>query len=127
MMVTKAQAKRQAAKDLSEFFDRYTAILYGAKEFVVKVASVARRSEEDPFVTTKQIAEHVAGHLPAAYLKTFGTDEPRKLKVWRILTLLSNASYLGAYEALGLKAVRGRGVTAIERTRGLRVIKGGRG
>lgn len=122
-MVSKAAVKKKAAKDLTEFFERYSAILWAAKEFVQRVSRVATQSGEDPFVTTKQIAEHIAGQMPAAYLKTFGTDEPRKLKMWRLKTLLSNASYLGAYEALGMRAVRGRGVT-IEGTK-LRVIKGG--
>lgn len=125
---TKAATKKQIRHELEEFFERYAAILYAARDFIERVVRIAERSGEDPWVTTQQVVEHIAGQLPATYIKTFGTDEPRRLKVWRLKTIFSNANYLGAYEAIGVIARRGKGLTidSVKRPRRLRVIKGGR-
>jgi len=109
---TKARAVRVRKADLEEFFERYLAILTAAKEFVERVGRAAALSGESPYVPTRLIAQHIAEHAPAAYLKTFGTDEPLKLKVWRLKTILSNARYLGAFKALGLITTQGKGVSA---------------
>lgn len=123
---TKTTTKKQIASELAEFFERYAAILYAARDFIARVAKVAERSGEDPWVTTQQVAEHISEQLPATYLKTFGADEPKRLKVWRILNMLSTASYLGAYESIGIRSRRGKGLTVEGSRRRLRVIAGGK-
>lgn len=127
MTKTKTKTKTTTAprSDLSTFFARHSAILYAAKAFVERVWRAAQHTGEDPYVTTSQVVEHIAEHLPATYLKTFGKDEPKDLKEWRLKTILANAGYLGAYHTLGIQSTRGRGLTLAGRPR-LRAIKGGR-
>lgn len=105
------------------FLARYTSILFAARDWVEQVAKVAARSEEDPWVTIPQIARHLAANRPAAYIKTFGENDPYELKEWRILSILRNAGYLGAWQALGLTALRGKGVTVKDKRARLKVVK----
>lgn len=105
------------------FLARYTAILFAARDWVEEVAKIAAKSGEDPWVTTPMIAQHLASNRPAAYVKTFGTDDPYELKEWRILSILRNASHLGCWSALGLISRHGRGVTVKDRRAKLKVVK----
>lgn len=121
----KQSTARAAVKmSLDVFIERYLAILFAARDFVGVVAKAADETDDDPWVTVPQIARHLVEHKPATYIKTFGTDEPRELKEWRILSILRNAGYLGAWEALGMRTARGKGVSRDPKKRAnLRVVK----
>jgi hypothetical protein len=125
-----AATTRRPAGDLGEFFERYGSILETVARYVH--AKVERGHVHTP---TKQAARWIAHDLPTLYRKTFGKT-PKALKVWRVMSMLSHARYLGAYEALDIRCVPGRGLTVVSKPRkgsgkkiraaGLRVIRGGK-
>lgn len=132
-MVTVKKKKLKSTAKLEEkrisldvFLERYTSILYAARDFLVQVVTSAEKSGEDPWVTTPQVVNHLVEHKPAAYIKSFGTDHPKELKYWRLLQILRNANYLGAYGPLGIRVAHGKGMT-LERIKTrkakLRVVK----
>jgi hypothetical protein len=119
-----ATAAKRPTGDLAEFFERYGAVLETVAKYVH--AKVERGHVHTP---TKQAARWIAHDLPTLYRKTFGKT-PKALKVWRVMSMLSHARYLGAYEALDI-----RGLTVVSTPRkgsgkrmraDLRVIKGGK-
>jgi hypothetical protein len=124
-----ATAAKRPTGDLAEFFERYGAVLETVAKYVH--AKVERGHVHTP---TKQAARWIAHDLPTLYRKTFGKT-PKALKVWRVMSMLSHARYLGAYEALDIRCVPGRGLTVVSTPRkgsgkrmraDLRVIKGGK-
>lgn len=130
--MTKISTKKSipAGEALSEFFTRYGAVLERVASYVH--AKVERGQK---YTATEDAARWIAHDLPTLYRQTFGRA-PKPLKTWRVMTMLSNAAYLGAYEALDLRAVRGKGITIVSEPRkgsgralraaSLKVIKGGR-
>lgn len=125
MKAASAQQRRHRG-DLAEFFERYGAVLEAMAGFVH--AKVERGQRYTP---TEAAARWIAHDLPTLYRRTFGKT-PKPLKTWRVMTMLSNASYLGAYEALDVRVVRGKGLTVVSEPRKgsgkrLRLIRGGKG
>lgn len=112
----KSKAKRtrhprlEPIGDLKTFHERYDAILIAARDFIARVQAAAERSGESPYTPTRLVAEHVSNQYPAAYIKTFGSEDPRELKVWRVTSILRNAGFLGAYDALGIESIHGKGL-----------------
>lgn len=111
--------------ELGEFFERYGAVLEAVASYVH--AKVERGQKYTP---TETAARWIAHDLPTLYRNTFGRT-PKPLKTWRVMTMLSNANYLGAYEHLDIVVRRGRGLTVVSTPRKgsgrkLRVIKGGK-
>lgn len=98
---------------LALFNRRYEAILEACAN---RVWALARRGQK--YTTITELAEYVVANLPTYYREAFGTEtgDPtgrRALKVWRVRLMLSNASFLGAFHALDLKACPGRGVRTL--------------
>lgn len=133
-MMKSATAAKRPAGDLGEFFERYGSVLETVAKFVH--AKVERGQIHTP---TKNVAKWIAHDLPTLYRKTFGKT-PKPLKVWRVMGMLSHARYLGAYAALDIRCVPGRGLTVVSEPRKgsgkriraasagkFRVIKGGKG
>lgn len=127
-----ASAAKRPTGDLSEFFERYGAVLETVARYIH--AKVERGQQYTP---TKSAARWIAHDLPTLYRKTFGKT-PKPLKVWRVMGMMSHANYLGAYTHLDIKCVPGRGLTVVSQPRKgsgkrirsatkLRVIKGGKG
>jgi hypothetical protein len=124
MKTTKRQPAR-ATTNLDEFYTRYSAVLEAVAS---RVHALVGRGQK--YSSTYDLARWIAHDLPTLYRQTFGST-PKPLRIWRVKTMLSNANYLGAYDALDIKTVRGKGVTTEvkPRTRGkakLRVIRGGK-
>lgn len=123
-------APKKVRGELGEFFERYGAVLESVSSYVH--AKVERGQKYTP---TKDVARWIAHDLPTLYRNTFGRT-PKPLKTWRVMTMLSNANYLGAYGHLDIVVRRGRGLTIASEPRkgsgkrirraGLRVIKGGK-
>lgn len=107
---------------LTEFHQRYAAVLSAVAS---RVHHLVERGQT--FTPTKDLARWIAHDLPTLYRQTFGrTAKP--LKTWRVLTMLSNANYLGAFEDLDIRAVRGKGLTTVVAPRRgrLKLIQGGK-
>lgn len=98
---------------LAVFNERYAAILEVAANRVRYLVN----DRGQKYVTVADIAFWIVKDLPARYRATFHGQDPLLLKVWRIKTLLSNARFLGAYEAVGIRSVRGQGITLIHKLR----------
>ena len=115
------KSRRQAAvvtaprAQLQEFFDIYGTLL---ELVAARVQALANRGVA--YVSSADVAAWIAHDLPERFKEAFG-KVPTELKTWRVQTMMSNASYLGAYQHLGIRAVAGRGLTPIERK--LRVVK----
>jgi hypothetical protein len=110
--------------DLSTFFGRYGAVLEAAAQYVHRRSSstLGRVSPSARWVSTYEVAEWIAKDLPTLYARSFGTGGALPLKTWRVVTMLRNASYLGAFEALDIRSVRGKGLATVvspRRTRSL--------
>lgn len=121
--MTKRQLKVASRErvTLDTFYARYEAVLQAVAR---RVHALVARGQK--YSTTMELASWIAHDLPTLYRQTFGST-PKPLKAWRVKTMLSNANYLGAFEALDIRSVRGQGVTAAVAPRGkLRVIKGGK-
>ena len=106
-------------RNLSDFFDVYGTIL---ELVATRVHNQVARGEK--FTPSHDIAVWVAHDLPTMFKAAFGRV-PKALKTWRMLTMMANANFLGAYKALDIVAVRGRGLTTVVKPR-MRVIKGGK-
>lgn len=113
----------QHIRTLGEFFTRYGAVLDATAR---RVHALVERGAK--YTSTEEVAAWIAHSLPEMYRRTFGRT-PKPLKTWRVQTMLSNANYLGAFEELDIRAVRGRGLTTVVAPRkkaALRVIRGGK-
>lgn len=116
-----AQSTAVHRDNLQTFYTRYTAVLEAVSRRVHVLVSRGQR-----YVATEEVAIWVANDLPTLYRQTFGRT-PKPLKVWRIKNMLANANYLGAYEHMDIRSVRGRGITTVKASRqALHVISGGR-
>ena len=117
------QAAKKRSSDVGEFFMRYGAVLEAVAR---RVHYLAGRGQK--YTPTKELARWVAKDLPTLYRQTFGKGGPKPLKEWRVKTMLSNANYLGAFEALDIKAQRGKGMTTVvvARRGRLKLIQGGK-
>ncbi len=93
---------------LDGFYERYGAILQAAAN---RVQQQAERYPKTPHTSIVAVASWIAKDLPDLYRRTFGTENVLPLKEWRVRTMLSNAAYLGAFTALGIVAIHGRGLT----------------
>lgn len=128
----KRQARVVARKEagLEVFYARYSAVLEAVAS---RVHALVNKGQK--YTSATQLAEWISYDLPTLYRQTFGST-PRPLRVWRVKTMLANANYLGAFEALDVRSVRGQGVTTVVKPRGvpkasktrgkLRVIRGGK-
>lgn len=124
MRKNSARSASVTTPDLSDFFARYGAVLEAVARRVH-----ALRDRGVKFTPTLELASWVSRDLPALYARTFGREKPKRLKAWRVCAMLSAASYLGAYDALDIRCVRGRGVTtgvAPKKRARLTVIEGGK-
>lgn len=74
-----ATATKRAKVELSEFHERYDAVLEAVARYVH-----ARHERGQRFVTTDQVARWIAHDLPDLYRRTF-EDAPKALKPWRRL------------------------------------------
>lgn len=108
---------------LAEFHERYAAVLEAVAR---RVHHLAERGQK--YTPTRELARWVARDLPTLYRQTFGKGGPKPLREWRVKTMLSNANYLGAFEALDIKAQRGKGLTTVVAPRRgrLKLIQGGK-
>jgi len=120
--MTKLKAvPRKSPATLEIFYARYAAVLEAVAR---RVHAIVGRGQK--YSTTTDLSTWVSKDLPSLYRQTFGVDV-KALRAWRVKTMLSNANYLGAFEALDIKSVRGQGITAVVKPRGkLRVIAGGK-
>jgi len=120
--MTKLKAvPRERKATLETFYARYGAVLEAVAR---RVHALVGRGQK--YSTTEDLAVWISKDLPTLYRQTFGVDV-KALRAWRVKTMLSNANYLGAFEALDIKSVRGQGVTSVVKPRGkLRVIAGGK-
>lgn len=120
--MTKLKAvPRERKATLETFYARYGAVLEAVAR---RVHALVSRGQK--YSTTEDLAVWISKDLPTLYRQTFGVDV-KALRAWRVKTMLSNANYLGAFEALDIKSVRGQGVTSVVKPRGkLRVIAGGK-
>lgn len=101
------------AHDLQSFHARYDSVLEAAAR---RVHALALRGQK--YVATADIADWVIHDLPTLTRKTWGA----KLKPWRVHRMLQDAAFLGAYEKLDIRSVRGRGLTPVVRPRRLRAV-----
>jgi hypothetical protein len=118
----KAKAERRVVRGeaLEDFFRVYETVL---KIVSNRVHALVDRGVK--YTPTREVAQWVAHDLPATFRKAFG-HVPKPLKTWRMLTFMSNAAYLGAYESLDIRSVPGRGLTTVVKPKKLKVIKGGK-
>ena len=105
--------------DLTEFTLRYTAILRCASGYVKRWVGLGRGR----YIRTRDVAEWISYDLPELYAVTFGRGDPKPLRVYRVMRMLGDANYLGAYEAFGIRAVHGRGITVVDAPKKLRSVK----
>jgi hypothetical protein len=106
--------------DLSVFFGRYGAVLEAAAQYVHRRSSAT--VGQTKWVSTSEVAEWIAKDLPTLYARSFGTGGALPLKAWRVVTMIRNAGYLGAFEALDIRSARGKGLATVvspRRTRSL--------
>jgi hypothetical protein len=120
--MTKRQLKAVPRKvTLEVFYARYAAVLEAVAR---RVHALVARGQK--YSTTMDLSVWISKDLPTLYRQTFGVDV-KALRAWRVKTMLSNANYLGAFEALDIRSVRGQGITSVVKPRGrLRVIAGGK-
>ncbi len=107
-MAQSANAKKFTAI-LSTPEGRYAMVVESAFRMVQGRVSTGR-----VYTPTAVIAAMVADDLAATHRDVFGAHGRKhpRLKPWRVMTILSNARYLGFYEAAGMWAVPGRGLTS---------------
>lgn len=103
----------------SEFMERYSSIIDAAANRIHYL--VSRNHQYTP---TVEVANWIISSLPSLARKTWG----RELKRWRVVTMLSNARFLGAFEDLDVRSVPGKGLTTVVKPRKgkLRLVKGGK-
>lgn len=94
--------------ELGDFFTKYEAVLSLAAAYVRRKHERGQR-----YTKTEDIARWVAHDLPSVYARAFGQGEQKHLRVYRVLSMLSHARFLGAYEPLGIRGVPGRGLTVL--------------
>lgn len=99
----------------SDFVVRYAAVIEACARFIHNQCA---RGEK--FVTTTRLSEYIAHSLPTLYRQTFG-NTPKRLKSWRVKTMISNAVYLGAFDVHDVASVRGRGFKPATKARLKRV------
>ncbi len=122
----KATKNATATDKQQTFFARYAVVLEACARFVH-----ARAIRGHVYTPTADLARWIARDLPTLFKQTFGSNVPSELKEWRVTRMLQDASFLGAYEELDIRTVRGRGVTTVAKPRArgsikLRLIKGGK-
>lgn len=98
--------RQTTSAELAEFFTKYEAVLVLTASYVH-----TKHARGQLYTKTEDVARWVAHDLPSVYAATFGRGEQKHLRLYRVLSMLSHARFLGAYEALGLRGVPGRGLT----------------
>jgi len=120
MKTTKRQAARSETTNLDEFYTRYSAVLEAVAR---RVHALVERGQK--YTSSEALARWIGHDLPTLYRNTFGST-PKPLRVWRVKTMLSNANYLGAFDALDIRSVRGKGVTTVVEPRVAKKVRRGR-
>ena len=110
-------ASMERADGLLAFYARYGTVLHAAAARVHHLVSCGYY-----YTSTQEVAAWLANDCPGLTQKVFGKEKDRVLRTWRVRALLQQANFLGAFEPLDIKAVCGRGLTAVVRPR-LRVVK----
>lgn len=85
---------------------RYQALVAAAITFVTTQNALGSE-----FVSTKRVAKWVSEDLPKTYRETFGKNpkDTKEVKAWRVMNLMSNANFFGAFEENGIQSFRGHG------------------
>jgi hypothetical protein len=107
-------------RDKTDFVSRYMLVLEAAAN---RVHWLNKR--DVPYVSTAELAAQIVKDPFKAHVVRDAFW--KGVKVWRVVRMLQDANFLGAFEDLDIRCVRGRGMcVAVKRRAKLRVIKGGK-
>jgi hypothetical protein len=100
----KARRLQPTQADYKDFIGRYILIIEAA---ATRIHTLALRGQQ--YTSTADVAEWIIKNLPDRARQTWG----RGFKTWRVTSMLSHARFLGAFEALDIKSVHGKGLTPV--------------